>query len=944
MRKSLSLLIMLFALSTQAQTNWPATNNTMKPWTRWWWIGSAITKNDITYNLEQYKKAGLGGVEITPIYGVVGKEKDFVPFLSKQWMDLFSFTLQKAKELGLGVDLANATGWPFGGPWVTDQDASKSLYYRKYEVNGGEKLKQKIEFKQEPLIRSASPKSIDITKVKNPPSANTNLQQLAIDQVQFPVYLPLKALVAFDGAGNYENVISELDKNGMLQWEAPKGKWTVYALFEGLHGKMVERAAPGGEGYAIDHFSSKAAQHYFKRFDSAFKNYDLSYLRGFFNDSYEVDDARGQADWTPELFEEFKRIKGYDLRTQLNALFGQSTPEKNARVLYDYRSVIDELILNNFTQEWKKWGSAKGKILRNQSHGSPANTLDLYSVVDIPETEGTNVSRFKFASSAGNVSGKKYVSSESATWLNEHFLSSWGDVKKAIDLYFLGGVNHIVYHGTAYSPEKAAWPGWLFYAAVHFQPTNPQWKDFDMMNQYITRVQSFLQNTQADNDILLYYPIVDRYSQTGGPLLQHFDGMEKNFENTDFEKITDWMYENGYGYDFFSDRQLTKFDQLKSKTLTGGNSYRAILIPTIKYMDVASLQKLITLAQKGATILVHSAMPKDVPGWYDIDARQEKFKSLIASLNFAQKGNTSVAKIGSGKFIISDDVTTLLNIAEARKTPFMDSDVHAISKKNAAGRLYFLDNRSNNKVDRWYEMNDGAKLFYTLYDAMTGKIAAPEKKISKDGKTSIRIALDPYATLLLQVSKLPVKTKPFVYSSAIVDSIAVNGKWSIDFIAGGPSLPAKSSMDTLNYWTVLSNPAYKNFSGSAKYSSSFSMPSSKANAWVLDLGILSATAEVFINGKPVGKSVGPTFKLDIPDGILKTDNTIDVIVSSLMANRIAYMDKNNIPWKTFYNINMSARLKENLKNGIFDASAWKPLPSGLQGPVKLIGYQVPAVK
>jgi hypothetical protein len=437
---------------------------------------------------------------------------------------------------------------------------------------------------------------------------------------------------------------------------------------------------------------------------------------------------------------------------------------------------------------------------------------------------------------------------------------------------------------------------------------------------------------------------VDRYSQTGGPLLQHFDGMEKNFENTDFEKITDWMYENGYGYDFFSDRQLAKFDQLKSKTLTGGNVYQAILIPTIKYMDVASLQKLITLAQKGATILVHSAMPKDVPGWYDIDARQEKFKALIAPLNFSQKGNTSVAKMGSGKFIISDDITTLLNIAEARKTPFMDSDVHAVSKKNGAGRLYFLDNRSNNKVDRWYEMNDGPKLSYSLYDAMTGKITAPDKKISKDGKTSIRIALDPYSTLLLQVSKLPVKTKPFVYPSAIVDSIALNGKWSIEFVSGGPTLPANASMDTLNYWTVLSNPAYKNFSGSAKYSSSFSMPSSKANAWVLDLGILSATAEVFINGKPVGKSVGPTFKLEIPDGILKADNTIDVIVSSLMANRIAYMDKNNIPWKTFYNINMSARLKENLKNGIFDASAWKPLPSGLQGPVKLIGYQVPAVK
>jgi hypothetical protein len=54
-----------------------------------------------------------------------------------------------------------------------------------------------------------------------------------------------------------------------------------------------------------------------------------------------------------------------------------------------------------------------------------------------------------------------------------------------------------------------------------------------------------------------------------------------------------------------------------------------------------------------------------------------------------------------------------------------------------------------------------------------------------------------------------------------------------------------------------------------------------------------------------------------------------------MANRIADMDRRGIPWKTFYNINMSARRKENLKNGVFDAGAWAPLPSGLAGPVVL---------
>ncbi len=87
-----------------------------------------------------------------------------------------------------------------------------------------------------------------------------------------------------------------------MNWTAPAGNWSLFALFEGLHGKMVERAAPGGEGYAIDHFSATASTNYFKKFDEAFKGYDISYLRSFFNDSYEVDDARGQANWTAEFF------------------------------------------------------------------------------------------------------------------------------------------------------------------------------------------------------------------------------------------------------------------------------------------------------------------------------------------------------------------------------------------------------------------------------------------------------------------------------------------------------------------------------------------------------------------------------------------------------------------------------------------------------------------
>jgi hypothetical protein len=299
----------------------------------------------------------------------------------------------------------------------------------------------------------------------------------------------------------------------------------------GWHGKMVERAAPGGEGYVIDHFSKPALDHYLDRFDQAFKGQDISGIRAFFNDSYEVDDARGQSNFTPQFFDEFIKRRGYDLRDHLPALFGNDDKENDNRILCDYRQTISDLLLDNFTKPWHEWGKSKGALIRNQSHGSPSNILDLYAAVDIPETEGDDVLRFKFATSAAHVTGKPLASSESATWLNDHFLSSLGDVKQAIDKYFVGGVNHIFYHGISYSPKDAPWPGWLFYAAVHFNQTNPFWNDFSTLNQYITNCQSFLQQGKPDNDVLVYYPLFDSFSERGEKgLLKHYDAMKPDFK------------------------------------------------------------------------------------------------------------------------------------------------------------------------------------------------------------------------------------------------------------------------------------------------------------------------------------------------------------------------------------------------------------------------------
>ena len=937
MQKKLLLAACLFiVVLVQAQIKWPAITQTSKPWTRWWWEGNAVNKKDLTWNLEQYQKAGLGGVELTPIYGVYGYEKQFINFLSPQWMQMFTHTLTEAKRLGVGVDLANGTGWPFGGPWVTNDDASKTIYYKTYTVKKGEPLKELIEYNQEALVRTANNKPAAVDSILEPVSKNKNLQALALDQIQYPGKLPLKKLMAYSEDNAVLDITNEVDPTGRLNWIAPSGKWTLYALFEGLHGKMVERAAPGGEGYAIDHFSATASKNYFKKFDAAFKGNDISYLRSFFNDSYEVDDAKGQGNWTPELFEMFKKRKGYLLQDNLPALFGKDNAEKNSRVIYDYRSVIDELLLENFTVAWKKWADTRGKMVRNQSHGSPANTLDLYSVVDIPETEGNDILRFKFATSAANVMGKKLASSESATWLNEHFLSSLGDVKKAIDLYFLGGVNHIFYHGTAYSPKDAPWPGWLFYAAVHFQPNNPQWKDFHTLNEYIARVQSFLQQGRPDNDVLLYYPIVDRYSEPGNTLLQHFDGMERNFEKTDFEHLSKWMLENGYSFDFFSDRQLQNFTVAGNKIISGGNKYQTILLPANKLIPAESMGKLAALAKNGATIIFYKGLPTDVPGYNKLEERRNNFKKLVDGLLFKQlSGGRAIANFPKGGTMLTgNEIENLFGSMNIRQERMVEKGLQFIRRINNDTTYYFIINSSKQKFDEWASI-DGMYKTVVLFDPMTMKKGIAKFIAEDNHQTNIRLQLQPGESIIIKAFNSTIKADQFTYSQTTGKSQEIKGDWTIEFLNGGPVLPAKVVTDKLSSWTELDGDNGKNFSGTARYSISFNIPAGNTASWILDLGKVNETAEVILNGKSIATLISSPFRVTIPTTALQESNKLEIIVANLMANRITYMDKNNIPWKIFYNTNMPARRRENSKNGIFDASEWKPLPSGLSGPVTL---------
>ena len=174
--------------------------------------------------------------------------------------------------------------------------------------------------------------------------------------------------------------------------------------------------------------------------------------------------------------------------------------------------------------------------------------------------------------------------------------------------------------------------------------------------------------------------------------------------------------------------------------------------------------------------------------------------------------------------------------------------------------------------------------------------------------------------------------------------VEIAGQWKVEFTEGGPVLPQPLELKKLESWTVFAGENGKNFSGTAKYSLSFSKPKGKAEAWELNLGIVRESATVILNGKEIATLIGPDFKVIINGKSMKKTNLLEIKVSNLMANRISYMDRNKIEWKKFYNVNMAARLRQNSKDGLFDASAWEPRESGLLGPVTLTPQKTSAIK
>ena len=701
----------------------------------------------------------------------------------------------------------------------------------------------------------------------------------------------------------------------------------------------VKRAGPGGEGPMLNPFSPRAMTHYLDRFSAAFEKPGAALPRAQYHDSFEY-----RADWCAGLIDEFKKRRGYDLRDHLREFFDDTAgpdPEPRARVKCDYRQTLAELHLE-FIKTWAQWTRERGMVTRNQAHGSPANLLDVYAAADIPETEMFGAPEFPIpgfrrdpdmvrdgdsdpricmlAASAAHVAhppGRQLVTSESCTWLREHWHGSLAQIKLELDLFFLAGVNQMLFHGSCYSPRDAAWPGWFFYASTKMDWRNSIWRDVPFLTDYIGRCQSVLQAGQPANDVLLYWPIHDLWMNPEGTTIQlsvhHHDWMAKQ----PVGEVAGALLEKGFAFDFVSDAMVAGLRFEDGKIIAPGGEYRALVVPACRHMPETTLEFLAELSEHGAPIIFEKAVPGDVPGLADLERRRTRLATARGRL---EKAGARVA----------DEITIGLSEAGVPRESMADAGLRFIRRREGDGYWYFIANHTAKDFDGWLRL---AMPFagVTRFDPMTGRSG---RLVDENGKA--RLALAAGETAVLRTGSEEPREDPWPRLEPAGEPVNVTGEWSVAFIDGGPELPAAHTTRELASWTEAADSRAQAFAGTARYSLRFTAPKAEdTDDWLLDLGDVRESARIRLNGKDAGALIALPFRTRVGEWLQPGENLLEIEVTNLTANRIRDLEKSGADWKIMKDANIV-----NVNYQKFEPAKWDLVPSGLLGPVKLVPMRI----
>ena len=602
---------------------------------RWWWFGSAVKTSELERELQVMRSAGIGGVEIQAVYPLELDDPQLgvnnLAYLSPGFVDDVRYVSQTARRLNLRVDVTLGSGWPYGGPHTTINEAAGRLRFEKVNILEGTQ-------------------SVPVPALSN----GEKLIAAFIAGQQVPV------------TNDRVEIPAGLSGNDVLQF-----------FISSRTGQQVKRAAVGAEGFVLDHYSKAAIEdHLSKVADPLLDAFGATPPHSVFSDSLEVYGS----DWTPDFLEQFRKRRGYDLTPHLPALMSDMGRETLA-VRHDWAKTLTELSEENYLTPIHEWAHRRHTLFRSQTYGIPPVILSSNALVDLPEGEhGPSWRRFsaaRWASSASHLYGKPVTSTETWTWLHSPaFRATPLDMKAEADRHFVEGINQLVGHGWPYSPPSVPEPGWRFYAAAAFNDHNPWFEVMPDIAEYLQRISFLLRQGKAANDVAVYVPTDDAWARlTPGKV-----AVDEMVDSLLGPALIPQILNAGYNFDFIDDRAIAAV----------GVPYRLLILPNVERIALATLQRLQQFAQQGGILVATNALPSLGPGLLEEKSETPAIQALVHQIFESNNSNTRLAEQTED---LSSALKTLL--PPDLETGPASPAIGFIHRKLPDAEIYFLANNSN---------------------------------------------------------------------------------------------------------------------------------------------------------------------------------------------------------------------------------------------------------
>ena len=475
--------------------------NDCKPHTRWWWMGNALRKEDIAWQLEKMRAQGIGGVEqitMEPVYTRGNHD-----YLSPEYFELLHFAVEEAekREMAFSINFGGP-GWIWGGEWVPIEDQSQVMLASAVEVDG-------------PRVFSGA---LPEEAVNNPNDVPRSMPVIA-DEDRL---LKVVAARLENGRLRADSLtdLSSFARERSLEWKVPEGRWRIMAFW------LTRR----DNANAVDHLNRRSMTRYCEtlgaRYKAAVGDHFGKTVESFFGDSFEVPIYRNGLYWTDGLFDTFEKEKGYSLVSWLPALWYE-VDELSARIRYDVNEFLHKQGMEAFFQVFLDWCERHGVRGRIQPYGFVTDSIEGAGRAHIPEMEitpcekdalpwyDTRIGPRAYVASGAHLYGKTIVSTEAFTYLHwEPYRATLEELKIATDGFLCAGANKFYNHGYIASPERDIVPTRGFFAAIRISHENIWWPYYHHLAAYTARCCALLRHGRFVADVAVYSPLANQWTKS----------------------------------------------------------------------------------------------------------------------------------------------------------------------------------------------------------------------------------------------------------------------------------------------------------------------------------------------------------------------------------------------------------------------------------------------